>query len=102
MLAVLDYWERNDPEKNFGHLTDPPAPLMLSVLAYWARNAPEENLENLTELNLYGTRISNAALNTLGQMESLKKLFLWNTRITAKAIADFKVQHPEIEVIAGL
>jgi hypothetical protein len=35
-------------------------------------------------------------------MESLKKLFLWNTRITAKAIADFKVQHPEIEVIAGL
>ena len=29
-------------------------------------------------------------------MESLKKLFLWNTRITAKAIADFKAQHPHV------
>ena len=46
--------------------------------------------------------VSNAALNTLGQMESLKKLFLWNTRITAKAIADFKAQNPDVEVIAGL
>ena len=61
-----------------------------------------QSLENLTELNLYGTRVSNAALNTLGQMESLKKLFLWNTRITAKAISDFKAQHPDVEVIAGL
>ena len=34
-------------------------------------------------------------------MESLKKLFLWNTRITAKAIADFKAQNPDV-VIAGL
>jgi hypothetical protein len=39
---------------------------------------------------------------TLGQMQSLKKLFLWNTRITPKAIADFKAQHPDIEVVAGL
>ena len=61
-----------------------------------------QNLKNLTELNLYGTMVSNAALNTLGQMESLKKLFLWNTRITAKAIADFKAQNPDVEVIAGL
>jgi uncharacterized membrane protein len=61
-----------------------------------------QNLENLSELNLYGTRVSNAALMTLGQMQSLKKLFLWNTRITPRAIADFKAQHPDIEVVAGL
>lgn len=61
-----------------------------------------QNLENLTELNLYGTKVSDASLLRLGQMQSLKKLFLWNTRITPQAIADFKIQHPHIEVIAGM
>ena len=61
-----------------------------------------QNLENLTELNLYGTKVSDASLLRLGQMQSLKKLFLWNTHITPQAIADFKIQHPHIEVIAGM
>jgi hypothetical protein len=61
-----------------------------------------KNLENLSELNLYGTSVNNTALMTLGQIQSLKKLFLWNTRITPKAIADFRAQHPEIEVVSGL
>jgi len=61
-----------------------------------------KNLENLNELNLYGTSVNNTALMTLGQIQSLKKLFLWNTRITPKAIADFRAQHPEIEVVSGL
>ena len=61
-----------------------------------------KNLENLSELNLYGTQVSDAALITLGQIQSLKKLFLWNTRITPQAIADFKAQHPDIEIVAGL
>ena len=60
-----------------------------------------QKLEHLTELNLYGTRVSNNTLITLGQMKSLKKLFVWNTRITGKEIADFKALHPEVEVIAG-
>ena len=60
-----------------------------------------QKLEHLTELNLYGTRVSNNTLITLGQMKSLKKLFVWNTRITDKDIADFKALHPDVEVIAG-
>ncbi len=60
-----------------------------------------QELEHLTELNLYGTRVSNNTLITLGQMKSLKKLFVWNTGITDKAIADFKALHPDVEVIAG-
>ena len=60
-----------------------------------------QKLEHLTELNLYGTRVSNNTLITLGQMKSLKKLFVWNTRITDKDIADFKAVHPDVEVIAG-
>ena len=60
-----------------------------------------QKLEHLTELNLYGTRVSNNTLITLGQMKSLKKLFVWNTRITDKEIADFKALHPDVEVIAG-
>tara|TARA_B100000925_G_scaffold15808_1_gene11000 strand:+ start:2754 stop:4109 length:1356 start_codon:yes stop_codon:yes gene_type:complete len=59
-------------------------------------------MENLSELNLYGTRVTDAAFTTLGQMTALKKLFLWNTRVTAAGIEAFKAQHPEIEVIAGL
>ena len=61
-----------------------------------------QQLENLSELNLYGTRINDATFSMLGEMKSLKKLFLWNTRVTAAGIAAFKTQHPEIEVIAGL
>ena len=60
-----------------------------------------QKLEHLTELNLYGTRVSNNTLITLGQMKSLKKLFVWNTRITDKDIADFKALNPDVEVIAG-
>ena len=60
-----------------------------------------QELEHLTELNLYGTRVNNNTLITLGQMKSLKKLFVWNTGITDKAIADFKALHPDVEVIAG-
>ena len=60
-----------------------------------------QKLEHLTELNLYGTRVSNNTLITLGQMKSLKKLFVWNTRITDNEIADFKALHPDVEVIAG-
>ena len=60
-----------------------------------------QKLEHLTELNLYGTRVSNKTLITLGQMKSLKKLFVWNTRITDNEIADFKALHPDVEVIAG-
>ena len=60
-----------------------------------------QKLEHLTELNLYGTRVSNNTLITLGQMKGLKKLFVWNTSITDKAIADFKALNPDIEVIAG-
>ena len=60
-----------------------------------------QKLEHLTELNLYGTRVSNNTLITLGQMKSLKKLFVWNTRITDKDIEEFKALHPDVEVIAG-
>jgi len=60
-----------------------------------------QKLEHLTELNLYGTRVSNNTLITLGQMKSLKRLFVWNTRITDKDITDFKALHPDVEVIAG-
>jgi uncharacterized membrane protein len=61
-----------------------------------------KNLENLSELNLYGTQINDAAFATLGQMKNLEKLFLWNTRVTARGIAAFKALHPDIDVIAGL
>ena len=59
-------------------------------------------MENLSELNLYGTRVSDAAFSSFGRMKGLKKLFLWNTRVTQKGISAFQAQHPNVEVIAGL
>lgn len=61
-----------------------------------------KELKNLSELNLYGTSVTDAAFSTLGQMTALKKLFLWNTLVTPSGIKNFKTQNPEIEVIAGL
>ena len=59
-------------------------------------------LKNLSELNLYGTRVSDEAFFYLGQMTGLKKLFLWNTKVTQKGIVTFQAQHPDVEVNAGL
>ena len=61
-----------------------------------------KELKNLNELNLYGTRISDAAFISLGKIKSLKKLFVWNTLVTPGGIQSFIEQHPEVEVIGGL
>jgi uncharacterized membrane protein len=61
-----------------------------------------KGLEHLSELNLYGTRTSDAAFAPLGKMNGLKKLFLWNTRVTPHGIENFRIQHPQVTVVTGL
>ena len=60
-----------------------------------------EGLDNLSELNLYGTRITNASFEVFSKMKGLKKLFLWKTRVTKKGVAKFAAQYPNVEVMVG-
>ncbi len=61
-----------------------------------------QGLENLSQLNLFGTRVTDAAFISLSRIESLEKIFLWNTLVTPKGVKAFKALHPNIEVISGL
>ena len=61
-----------------------------------------KGLENLSQLNLYGTGVTDAAFESFSMMKGLKKLFLWNTRVTPTGIEKFKAMHPKVEVVAGL
>ena len=60
-----------------------------------------EGLDNLSELNLYGTRITDASFEVFSKMKGLKKVFLWKTQVTKKGVAQFAAQYPNIEVMVG-
>jgi glycerol-3-phosphate responsive antiterminator len=52
-------------------------------------------------LNLVGTKASDAVLARLAGLGSLRRLFVWDTRITGSGIDAFRKTHPVVEVIVG-
>ena len=69
-------------------LTDAAVPALLS-------------LEQLEYLNLYGTRIGNAGAARLAGLPQLHSLYIWQTAVTAAAIADIERQHAGLSVNDG-
>ena len=59
-------------------------------------------LNNLTYLNLYGTDISDLSLESISQMKSLKSLYLWNTKVTKKGVAQLREQLPDLNIESGI
>ena len=51
-------------------------------------------LENLEYLNLYGTKITDKALDQLSSLKNLKQLYVWQTEVTDDGVAKIKKPCP--------
>jgi hypothetical protein len=59
------------------------------------------DLKNLEFLNVYGTNITDAGLNSLGGVKSLKAVYLWQTKTTEQGVSAFKVKRPNVIINNG-
>ena len=55
----------------------------------------------LTYLNLYATEISDTGLLHLKNLSKLKKLYLWQTKVTKAGVADLQKALPQLDVNTG-
>lgn len=59
-------------------------------------------LESLEYLNLYGNAgVSDASIDRLASMPSLRRLYLWQTAITAAGIERLRAARPDVDVQGG-
>jgi hypothetical protein len=57
---------------------------------------------SLSVLNLYGNAgVSDAGLDALVDVATLREVFLWQTRVTAAGVARFKERRPDVVVQLG-
>ena len=54
-----------------------------------------KGLEKLEYLNVYGTAVTDAALKDVATLKSLKKLFVWETKVTEAGEEPLKAALPE-------
>ncbi len=59
------------------------------------------NLKNLSSLNLYNTKISDLCAPYLASIQSLTKLYIWQTDLGEEGINTIKSKIPDVEVIGG-
>jgi hypothetical protein len=48
-----------------------------------------------------GTQISDRGLLTLAKIKSLKRVYLWQTRVTEKGVAQLKKMRPDLSIQSG-
>jgi len=58
-------------------------------------------LEHLEILNLHSTQVDKNLFDLIKSMNSLKKVFIWNTNITSDQIKNQKDQFNSIEIIGN-
>ncbi|HEY6563098.1 MAG TPA: discoidin domain-containing protein, partial [Pirellulaceae bacterium] len=64
-----------------------------------------EHLHGLTHLeylNLYGTTVSEASVQALGQLRELKQLYVWQTQLTDDGLAQLRKLLPDAAVISSV
>ncbi len=68
-------------------------------------NIKGTGLKNLSKsiesLSLSGSKLSKGVLGNLNELTNLKTLYLWETGIDEKEIAEFQKSNPEIRVVKG-
>ena len=53
----------------------------------------------LEYLNLYGTAVTDKGLAELSEMKKLKKLYVWQTKVTKDGIKQLQEKLPELEIV---
>ncbi|MBS1977641.1 MAG: hypothetical protein JST46_09730 [Bacteroidetes bacterium] len=59
------------------------------------------SLKNLQQLNLVDTRVTTEVLPALGDIPSLRKVYLFGVQLDRKQLLDFKSLHPILEIDTG-
>jgi hypothetical protein len=59
-------------------------------------------LQNLEYLNLLGTQITDAGIQNLASMKSLKKIYLWQTKITLQGAEKLQKALPNLVIDLGI
>lgn len=75
--------------------------LSLSNASFNAELIDLSALPDLVYLNLTGTGVGEEFLTPLAEMKRLKKLYLYNTNVSAADVASLKERNPELEVDLG-
>ena len=57
-------------------------------------------LSNLTELNLWGTQITDAGLLELSELKNLTTLHIWKVQITDAGVQELKDSLPQVWIFA--
>jgi hypothetical protein len=55
----------------------------------------------LESLNLVGTPISDRGLAHLTKIKSLKRVYLWQTRVTEKGVRQLQKMRPDLAIQSG-
>lgn len=55
-------------------------------------------LQHLEYLNLYGTVVNDDVLKSIRLFKKLKRIYLWNTKVTQEKIKEIKTQLPDLKV----
>jgi hypothetical protein len=58
-------------------------------------------LKHLQYLNLVNTHISNAGLETLKEIKSLKKVYLWQSKVNLVGVESLRKALPNCEINVG-
>jgi hypothetical protein len=58
------------------------------------------HLKFIESLNLFGTQVGDAAVPALGQLKSLRRLYVWNSKISKAGVKKLRALLPDTEIIA--
>ncbi|MCP9237778.1 c-type cytochrome domain-containing protein [Lewinella sp. JB7] len=58
-------------------------------------------LRHLESVNLYGTKVDDSAFPFLSSFPALRRLYLWQSSVSARGASDFAENHPHIVVDTG-
>ena len=61
-----------------------------------------QKLENLKVLNLYGTKISKNTVEIIESFKYLKRVYVWDTKISKKDLESFNRDNSSIELVGGI
>ena len=59
------------------------------------------NLNHLEVLNLHSTQVDNRIFDLLQSISSLKKVFLWDTKVSSTQLKNKLAQFDKIEIIGS-
>ena len=60
-----------------------------------------KKLKHLESLNLYGTDLDDGVFEHLATLPSLRRVYLWQTKVTPEAARTYAAAHPQVDVDTG-